>query len=156
MLGASALQSWMPRNQKGSQTRPPDAGRVQAEILRASEAQPEGGMDRKRFEDLVEQALESLPGKFRARLTNVAIIVEDSPPQERATSRNLLLGLFHGVPLPDKSVFSSTPPDRIFLYQKNIEAVCSTDAEVRQQIRDTLLHEVGHYFGLTEDELRDI
>jgi predicted Zn-dependent protease with MMP-like domain len=112
-------------------------------------------MDRDKFEALVEQALDDLPPPFRERLTNVAIIVEDLPPAGRET-KGLLLGLFHGVPRTEKSVFYSTPPDHIFLYQKNIEAISRTEAEVRRQIRDTLLHEVGHYFGLNEEELRGI
>ncbi len=112
-------------------------------------------MERKRFEKLVEQALARLPEVFRKKLTNVAIMVEDSSP-EGATRNGLLLGLFHGVPLTEKSTFSATPPDRIILYQKNIEAVGSTDEEIRRQIRDTLLHELGHYFGLEEDELREV
>ena len=112
-------------------------------------------MDRQRFEELVEQALARLPKIFRRKLTNVAIIVEDSPPRE-PERRGLLLGLFHGLPLTEKSVFQTAPPDRIFLYQRNIEAVCSTDEEIRRQIRKTLLHELGHYFGLGEDELRDV
>jgi predicted Zn-dependent protease with MMP-like domain len=111
-------------------------------------------MDRRRFEELVEQALERLPPAFREKLTNVAIIVEDLPPRE--PEGGLLLGLFHGIPQTEKSVFYSAPPDRIYLYQKNIEAVCRTEGEIRRQVRDTLLHEVGHYFGLNEQELRDI
>ena len=112
-------------------------------------------MERERFECLVEQALENLPPRFRERISNVAIIVEDLPPPEIKT-QGLLLGLFHGIPRTGKSVFYSTPPDHIFLYQKNIEAVARTEADVPRQIRDTLLHEVGHYFGLTEEELRDL
>ena len=112
-------------------------------------------MEQKKFEELVAQALESLPQAFREKLTNVAILVEDSPPDE-PKSGGLLLGLFHGIPRTEKSVFSSSPPDRIFLYQRNIEAVCRSEAEVRRQIRATLLHEVGHYFGLSEDELREV
>jgi predicted Zn-dependent protease with MMP-like domain len=112
-------------------------------------------MDRNKFEKLVEQALAQLPKIFRERISNVAILVEDSPPRE-PDREAILLGLFHGVPRTEKSVFQATPPDRIFLYQKNIEAVCSTDAEVRRQIRETLLHELGHYFGLSEDELRGV
>jgi predicted Zn-dependent protease with MMP-like domain len=112
-------------------------------------------MDRARFEKLVEQELERLPSVFRERLTNVAIIIEDAPPRD--PERNgLLLGLFHGIPRTEKSVFFSTPPDHIFLYQKNIEAVCSTEQEVRRQVRATLQHEIGHYFGLNEQELRDV
>ena len=112
-------------------------------------------MDRKRFDRLVEQALKRLPEAFRKKLVNVAIIVEDLPP--RGVRRDgLLLGLFHGVPLTEKSTFYATPPDRVYLYQKNIEAVCSNDEEIRREIRDTLLHELGHYFGLSEDELTEI
>jgi len=112
-------------------------------------------MDRKRFEKLVEQALGRLPEIFRNRLTNVAIVVEDSPPRELGRD-DLLLGVFHGVPLTEKSVFHATLPDRVFLYQRNIEAVCSSDEEVCRQVRDTLLHELGHFFGLSEEELRDL
>ena len=112
-------------------------------------------MEQTKFEELVAQALEDLPEAFREKLTNVAIIVEEFPPEE-PKRRGLLLGLFHGVPRTEKSVFFSSPPDRIFLYQRNIEAVCASEAEVRRQIRATLLHEVGHYFGLNEDELRGV
>ena len=112
-------------------------------------------MEHKRFEDLVEQALAQLPKVFREKLTNIAIIVEDSPPQ-KSEPGTLLLGLYHGVPRTERSTFFSTPPDRIFLYQKNIEAVCRNDEEIRRQVRDTLLHEVGHYFGMSEDELRSV
>jgi predicted Zn-dependent protease with MMP-like domain len=112
-------------------------------------------MDREKFEALVEQALGDLPPAFRERLTNVAIIVEDLPPPEMEKG-GLLLGLFHGVPRTEKSVFYSTPPDHIYLYQRNIEAISRSEADVRRQIRDTLLHEVGHFFGLSEDELRGI
>ncbi len=111
-------------------------------------------MERQKFEQLVGQALDNLPAPFRARLANLAIIVEAAPPSE--PPGGLLLGLFSGVPRTQKSVFAATPPDHIYLYQKNIEAVCANEREVVCQIRDTLLHEIGHYFGLNEDELRDI
>ena len=118
-----------------------------------SPARHQNQMERSKFDALVAQALDGLPRTFRDKLTNVAIIVEDLPPKE-AESEGLLLGLFHGIPRTEKSVFSPSPPDRIYLYQRNIEAVCASEAEVRRQIRATLLHEVGHYFGLSEDELR--
>lgn len=113
------------------------------------------GVNRNRFQKLVEEELERLPEVFRKKLTNIAVIVEDSPPTE-PDRESFLLGLFHGIPLTEKSVTQAAPPDRIFLYQKNIEAVCSNEKEIRRQIRDTLLHEVGHYFGLGEDELRNV
>jgi predicted Zn-dependent protease with MMP-like domain len=112
-------------------------------------------MERDKFEALVAQALDDLPAPFRERLTNVAIIVEDLPPPG-IENQGLLLGLFHGIPRTEKSVFYSGLPDHIFLYQQNIEAISRTDADVRRQIRATLLHEVGHYFGLNEEDLRDI
>lgn len=111
-------------------------------------------MERETFQALVTQALDGLPRTFREKLTNVAIIVEELPPKE--PEGGLLLGLFHGIHRTEKSVFSSSPPDRIFLYQRNIEAVSASEAEVRRQVRATLLHEVGHYFGLGEDELRGV
>jgi zinicin-like metallopeptidase len=71
--------------------------------------------------------------------------------------KRLLLGIFHGVPATKRSVFNlPTGPDHIVLYQKNIEAVCSSEAEVRHQIRQTLIHELGHYFGMTEEQLKDV
>jgi predicted Zn-dependent protease with MMP-like domain len=110
---------------------------------------------RKKFEKLVEQAIERPPKAFRQKLNNVAILVEDAQPRASGR-RGLLLGLFDGVPLTKKSTFSATPPDRVILYQKNIEALGSTDAEIRREVRDTLLHELGHYFGLDEDDLGDV
>ena len=112
-------------------------------------------MERTKFEALVAQTLNGLPRAFHEKLTNLAIIVEDLPPKE-ADSEGLLLGLFHGIPRTEKSVFFSSPPDRIFLYQQNIEAICASEGEVCRQIRATLLHEVGHYFGLSEEELRGL
>ena len=118
-------------------------------------------MKREHFVKVVEEALDSLPQEFRSRIKNVAILVEDFPPNQSSPSpgqpRRLLLGVFHGVPATQRSVFDlSVGPSHIVLYQKNIEAVCSNDAEVRHRIRQTLIHELGHYFGMTEEQLRDV
>ena len=115
----------------------------------------------RRFRQGAEEALDSLPEEFRSRIQNVAILVEDFPPNQkppqRGQQRRLLLGIFHGVPATKKSVFDlSVGPAHIVLYQENIEAVCSSDAEVHQQVRQTLIHELGHYFGMTEKELKDV
>ncbi len=112
-------------------------------------------MDRQRFEELVVEALDSLPEYFRTKLSNVAIIVEDRPPREEQRE-GILLGLFHGVPLTEKSTFQIAFPDRIIIYRSSIEAICATEKEVRHNIRATLLHELGHYFGLSEEELREV
>ena len=118
-------------------------------------------MNREDFVKVAEETLDSLPEEFRSRIENVAILVEDFPPNQpphrSGQKRRLLLGIFHGVPATKKSVFDlSVGPAHIVLYQKNIEAVCSSEAEVRDQIRQTLMHELGHYFGMTEEQLRDV
>lgn len=118
-------------------------------------------MDRRRFEQLVEDALAELPERFRRKLENLSIVVEDAPRRSRRAKRGrqgqLLLGVFQGVPRTAKTVFDPLPaPDRIVLYQKNIEAVCDSEEEIREQIRLTVLHELGHYFGLSEDELQHL
>ena len=127
-------------------------------------------MEREKFVKLVEQALNTLPARFRKRIYNVAVLVENVPPEQmpRRGSRNagildsdnadnLVLGVFEGVPATKKSMFDlSAGPDRIVLYQKNIEAVCSNEDEIRKEIRLTVIHELGHYFGMTEAQLEDV
>jgi len=118
-------------------------------------------MNREQFAKVVEEVLDSLPKEFRRRIHNVAVLVEDVPPHQPAPragqAGRLLLGLFHGVPTTKKSVFDlPTGPDYVVLYQKNIEAVCSSETELRQQIRLTVMHELGHYFGMDEEQLKDV
>jgi predicted Zn-dependent protease with MMP-like domain len=118
-------------------------------------------MKREHFVKVVEEALDLLPQEFRSRIKNVAILVEDFPPNQSppqpGQQRRLLLGIFHGVPTTKKSIFDlPTGPDYIVLYQKNIEAVCSSEAEVCEQIRLTVIHELGHYFGMDENQLKDV
>src|SRR6266849_5610033 len=113
-------------------------------------------MNSEHFVKVVEEALDSLPQEFRSRIRNVAILIEDMPPNQPSPQsgqqRRLLLGLFHGVPTTKKSIFDlPSGPDHIVLYQKNIEAVCSSEAEVREQIRLTVIHELGHSFGMDEN-----
>jgi predicted Zn-dependent protease with MMP-like domain len=118
-------------------------------------------MKREDFLKVVEEALDSLPREFLSRIRNVAVLVEDVPPNQPSPQsgrpRQLLLGIFHGVPTTKKSFFDlPTGPDHIVLYKKNIEAICSNEAEVREQIRRTVIHELGHYFGMTEEQLKDV
>lgn len=127
-------------------------------------------MEREKFVKLVEEALEGLPTRFRKRIQNVAVVVENVSAEQlpRRGSRNagildsddadnLVLGIFEGVPTTKKSMFDlPAGPDRIVLYQKNIEAVCCSEDEIRKEIRLTVLHELGHYFGMTEAQLEDV
>lgn len=120
-------------------------------------------LDRTRFERLVEEAVASLPRFFQERLENVAIIIQDYPGPEvqghRERGRDCarprhILGLYYGVPRPQRSVWYQPPlPDVIYIYQRNIEAICRTEEEVKAQVRQTVIHEIGHYFGLTDEEL---
>ncbi len=116
-------------------------------------------MDRGRFAELVEQAVADLPEFFREKLENIAIVIEDTPPPEveEQYPGQLLLGLYQGVPRPSRSVWSlHVYPDVISIYQRNIEAVCSTEDEIIQQVRETVMHEIGHYFGMDEGQLREL
>ena len=124
-------------------------------------------MTRDHFIKLVADVLDSLPVEFRSRIHNLAVLVEDRPkrltqahpprPMNMGEHRRLVLGVFEGVPSTRKSVFDLTcGPNRIVLYQKNIEAVCSNEAEIRHEVRQTVLHELGHYFGMSEAELKDV
>jgi predicted Zn-dependent protease with MMP-like domain len=118
-------------------------------------------MKREHFDKVVEEMLDSLPREFRSRIRNVAVLAEDVAPNQPSPQSGqqgrLLLCLFHGGPRTKKSVFNLPPgPDYIVLYQKNIEAVWSSEAEVREQIHLTVIHELGHYFGMDENQLKDV
>ena len=122
-------------------------------------------MRREPFLELVREALDGLPGMFRGRMENIAVVVEDYPPQER-DSGDLLLGVFEGTPRTEQSVFDlDTGPARVVLFQKNIEAYAqdaagaegrSVEEMIREEVRLTVLHEIGHYFGLGEEALDDV
>ena len=112
-------------------------------------------LSREEFDRLVEEAVAQLPRVFREKLSNVVIEVADRPPRSERGG-DPLMGIFQGVPMTEKSVFQIAGPDRVIIYQRNIEAACRTGKELVREIRLTLLHELGHYFGLSEDELEDI
>jgi len=108
------------------------------------------------FERWVEETVESLPPFFRERIDNVLFVVEEQPdPELGFEDAGDLLGLYQGIPLPERSVWQENPiyPDVITLYKKNIEAICQTTAQIKRQIAETVLHELGHYFGLDETEM---
>lgn len=116
-------------------------------------------VDRETFERWVNEAIEGLPPFFRERIDNVLFVVEDRPdPEIEAEHGGRLLGLYQGVPRPERSVWQAGvgTPDVITLYQRNIEAICPTAAEVKRQVYQTVLHELGHHFGLNEAELQAI
>jgi predicted Zn-dependent protease with MMP-like domain len=104
------------------------------------------------FDECVEDALRTLPDRFASAVENVAIVVDrDSPPSS-------LLGLYHGIPLTkrDSQSYSGVQPDIITLYQQAICAFCHSDDEVAAQVRIVVLHEIGHYFGISDARLREL
>lgn len=116
------------------------------------------------FQSLVEQALADLPEMFRERLENISIAVLDYPSEEvlqslsPRPSRYNLLGIYIGVPYTRRPGYplSGMLPDRIELYRRNLEAISSTREELVRQVRKTVIHEIGHYFGLDENTLRQL
>jgi predicted Zn-dependent protease with MMP-like domain len=119
-------------------------------------------MQRFRFRRLIAIALDSIPEELADRMENVEIIARSRPTPEQLRDagigpQGLLLGLYHGQPLTVRSsYYGSTLPDRIFIFQEPIEAVCRNDDEVVQQVRKTVLHEVAHHFGIDDDRLHEI
>jgi predicted Zn-dependent protease with MMP-like domain len=111
------------------------------------------------FRQLVAQAVASLPSRVIEHLSNVDIVVKARPTSEELAMTGTdpaetLFGLYTGVPLTKRSSsYGMVLPDKITLYQRSIEEGCRTKQEIQAQIRTTLLHEIGHHFGLSEDEL---
>jgi len=103
------------------------------------------------FEDHVRAALDELPPHIAEALENVAVVVEDENPEEPD-----LLGLYHGVPLPERGDMAGSLPDQISIYRIPLEESFPDPAELREEIRITVLHELGHYFGLDEDRLAEL
>jgi len=116
------------------------------------------------FARLVSEALESLPEEFLERLENLQLDIEEWPTREDLVAAGLpprakysLLGLYHGVPLTDRGAFYVAFPDRISIYQKPIEAVARGDEErIKAQVRQTVIHEIGHYYGIDDARLREL
>jgi len=119
-------------------------------------------VSREEFENLVSKALKELPKRFQDRLENIAVVVEDAPSPEIMRQLGLksplnLLGLYQGVPLKHRGIhYGNVLPDRIVIYQWPIEAGVRTLEELLIRIRRTVMHEIGHFFGLAESELRRI
>ncbi len=103
------------------------------------------------FERMVTTALDSLPPELGHMMRNVAVVVAHEPGPRG------LLGLYQGVPLTSRTTnYSAVLPDKITIYQLAICAICDTEAEVVEQVRRTVIHEVGHYFGISDERLREL
>jgi predicted Zn-dependent protease with MMP-like domain len=118
-------------------------------------------VDRKKFEQLVERSLKRLPKKFLNALENIAIEVEDEPEEEiledMGIEEGALYGLYQGTPLTEREWnYGNVLPDRIAIYQGPIVRDARTDEEVEEIVLDTVVHEIGHYFGFDDEALYEI
>jgi predicted Zn-dependent protease with MMP-like domain len=117
---------------------------------------------REAFSRLVEEALREIPRRFRDAMKNVAVVVEDEPPDHILEEMEIgpddtLFGLYQGTPLPERSwAFGNALPDRISIYKVPIEDACETEEEIRDCVAETVIHEFGHYFGMSEEEIEEI
>lgn len=118
-------------------------------------------MDSAAFEQLVVDALESLPAQFQAYLTNVDVIVERLPNREQRRALGLrpwqsVYGMYDGVPLTERSGDPLAPPDAIIIFQETLERDFRSPAALRDQVRRTVLHEIAHVFGISDERLREL
>jgi predicted Zn-dependent protease with MMP-like domain len=110
-------------------------------------------MERAAFEALVNQALDDIPDELAQLISNVVVLVEDDPPPDDPT----LLGLYDGVALTERyGDYGMELPDRIFVFRNPLLAMCETEAELVDEVRITVVHEVAHHFGIDDDRLHDL
>lgn len=120
-------------------------------------------LSRDYFKELVEEALASIPADFRAAMDNIAIVIEQEPTPAQKREAGLedpddtLLGLYEGIPLTERTWgHGNVLPDKITLFQGPIEAESEDEDDLVVAIGETLIHEIGHYFGLSEEEIEEI
>jgi predicted Zn-dependent protease with MMP-like domain len=124
--------------------------------LRLPVVQPPGS-GREAFMRLVEEAVESIPEQFRDRLANVDFVIEETPRGDEVPGGELLLGLYQGVPLTERGAgYFGVLPDRIVLFRRPIEARARSDADLAELVREVVIHEVAHYFGIDDDRLDEL
>lgn len=117
-------------------------------------------MEKEEFEKLVADAVDDLPDEFKEKLENVNVVVEDSPSKVLAKKINLrspndLLGLYQGVPRDKRGWgYSLVMPDKISIYRNSIEAICKNDEQIKSKVKEVVIHEIGHHFGLSESQIR--
>lgn len=115
-------------------------------------------MDEEKFRQLVAQALDSLPEEFAKKLNNVEVVVEEFPNvyqirKSKLPPYSLLLGLYEGVPQTKRGIYYSAIPDKITIFKNAIERVSRTEEDVKNQVRKTVMHEIGHHFGLSDEDM---
>lgn len=117
-------------------------------------------MEKNKFEQYVVEAVKALPKFFRDKLENVSIIIEDFPSEEILTKMKRgkyeLLGIYQGIPYNKRGFwYGNVLPDKIIIYQKPIEKIADNEESIKELIGKVIMHEIGHYYGLSEKELRE-
>lgn len=118
-------------------------------------------MTRRQFEEIVAEAIDGLPREFRARMENVIVEVRDRPTRKQLEDNHVppgetLLGLYEGVPLSERPEgLDPIFPDRIFIFQRPLEECFRTRARLIEEIRETVIHEIGHFFGLDHGDMEE-
>jgi predicted Zn-dependent protease with MMP-like domain len=119
-------------------------------------------LTRREFEELVLLALKRLPKFFKKKMKNVDVVVEDRASRDLLSEMGIrspseLLGLYQGIPLDRRGFYyGNVLPDKITLFQIPIELMCQTKEEVEEKVKEVVIHEVGHYFGLSDKRLREL
>jgi predicted Zn-dependent protease with MMP-like domain len=117
-------------------------------------------MKLKEFDKLVSESLTSLPDFFKEKIENLSIVIESKPKSEKSGKRknsDITLGLYQGVPLAERNhLYGLVLPDKITIYKNNIESVCRSDAEIKALIRQTVIHEIAHHFGISDERLKEL
>lgn len=117
-------------------------------------------LGRAAFEDLVAEALDSIPPEFMTELDNVEVVVEDEPPPEVVADLvprgHTLFGLYHGIPKTERGIHYQSMPDKISIYRGPIVRAFRTPARIKEQVRRTVIHEIAHHFGIDDDRLHEL
>jgi predicted Zn-dependent protease with MMP-like domain len=119
-------------------------------------------LTRKEFEKIVISALSSLPKFFKNRMENIDVVIEDRASPDLLSEMGLkspfdLLGLYQGIPIDQRGFYyGNVLPDKITLFQLPIESICKTKEEIEEKVREVVVHEIGHYFGLDEERLEEL
>jgi predicted Zn-dependent protease with MMP-like domain len=111
---------------------------------------------RARFARLVSRALDDLPAEFRERMRNIEVTVDDEPDARLREERGELLGLYEGVPLTERGLDEPYLPDRITIFRRPIERMTASPRRQADIVRDTVVHEIAHHFGISDERLDEL
>jgi len=118
-------------------------------------------MEFKKFERLVNEGIKAIPGRFLGKLENVEIVIEKEPTLEQAKKLRIrkdsfIFGLYEGVPQTKREYYGQVLPDKITIFKKPIEEWAKSEKEIKEIVKNTVWHEIGHHFGLDEKRVREL